>query len=924
MGSLLQNHELFKFLTGHQVTGKKDVTLTGMGDSNSLKGRWSIPDSDYKQFLDLLHDYLWVHKGAPINLIERPRKNESKPLTIDIDFHYSNETNKIRRIKKEQISQFTKHIGETIKEFIKTDEYELLRFFVTMRPAPYPESKNKYVKDGIHILCPDIGLVNDKQKVIRNYILQKGFVKTSFDNTNYINSDDEVYDEAMTRDQGWFPYGESKPSIPPYQLSHVLTYNPVSNIWDEEDISNYTSRQLMELLSIRFNIPDDDNEIRNEMKEEYNTLLENRPASQIEENTSAPIPGIQDFLMVPQSELEKTLIERLVMECLNVNRADNYEHWMRVGWCLHNIEVSEEMFNLWIEFSRKSSKFSNNSVSQLKADFFYKMRNDGPRLTERSLHIWAKKDNPELYKTIIDDSIYEYIRNEVDGTHYHIAKLVKKIYKNNYVASINNRDTDWYFYDDQMNMWRHLNQGIQLKTKLSTEVAGYITTVGHKYSLRACDERISASEREVAKAEIKRFQKIQNCLFTNGFVESSMKMAETVFCDEDFTNKLNKDPCLFACKNGVIQLRAKVEGSQEECVIFRPGIPEDYLSFLAGYNFPEHDAINYVAYDKTKPVFKEIFDFFDKIFPNRELRDYFLRLMASCLEGMNREQCYYTWEGVGGNGKSKIVELMRLTFGDYQTSLQATTLTRKRPESGAANPDIIAIKNRRFIYLQEPDDKEPLNTSRMKQFSGEDMVEARGLYKDQEKFKVSGKLNMMCNSKPIIRSMDRGTWRRIRVIPFISKFVAEDDPEYISKKPNVFLRDNDLDKKLIEWREPFLSLLVHIYETQYLKNGLEPTPAIVKKASEEYKESNDSYAKFESDRIRKCEGEKITFRDIERSYKKWVEFSGGSARRLNNQELLKRVNDEYGAPSDGKFYYDRKVFNDDEDVEEFDSSITLN
>jgi P4 family phage/plasmid primase-like protien len=287
---------------------------------------------------------------------------------------------------------------------------------------------------------------------------------------------------------------------------------------------------------------------------------------------------------------------------------------------------------------------------------------------------------------------------------------------------------------------------------------------------------------------------------------------------------------------------------------------------------------------------------------------------------MNREQCYYTWEGVGGNGKSKIVELMRLTFGDYQTSLQATTLTRKRPDSGAANPDIIAIKNKRFIYLQEPDDKEPLNTSRMKQFSGEDMVEARGLFKDQEKFKVSGKLNMMCNSKPIIRTMDRGTWRRIRVIPFVSKFVAEDDPEYIAKKKNVFLRDNDLDKKLVEWREPFLSLLVHIYETQYLVNGLEPTPAIVKKASEEYKESNDSYAKFESERVRKEEGSKITFRDIRASYKKWVELSGGSARRLNDQELLKRVNDEYGEPVDGKFYYDRKVFNDDDEVEAFDSN----
>ena len=913
-----RNHPLNEFLNEHITKNSKEASLTGMGET---KGKWLITNEDYPKFYDLLHDYLFVKNYSPLNLVEQPRVNESKPLMIDIDFHYSLETNKLRKFEKKQVQQFIKHIGETLRTFYTIDTCGELRFFITQRRGPYREGSKPYIKDGIHILCPDIALKNDKQTVIRNYILQENFLKTSFEGSGYINRDDEVYDESMMRKQGWFPYGESKPSIDPYVLDYVFSYDPINDEWSEETSEKYSNRELLELLSVHYNIPNDTTNVRESMKETYELLLNGTPI--VEETLSEPVPDIQDFLMVPPTEQERNIIERLVLECLSDERANNYELWMRVGWCLHNIDKSEEMFNLWMEFSRKSSKFRTNEVSQLRANFFYKMRPDGPRLTERSLHSWAKKDNYELYKKIIDDSIYEYIKNEVDGTHYHIAKLVKKIYKNNYVASINNRDTDWYYYDDQMNMWKHLNQGIQLKTKLSTEVAGYITNVSHKYSLRACDERVSQSEREVAKAEVKRFQKIQNCLFTNGFVESSMKMAETVFCDEDFTNKLNKDPYLFACKNGVIQLRAKQENSNEETVLFRPGIPEDYLSFLAGYNFPEHDAINYVPYDENNPVYKEIFDFFDKIFPDRDLRDYFLRLLASCLEGMNREQCYYTWEGVGGNGKSKIVELMRLTFGDYQTSLQSTVLTRKRPESGAANPDIIAIKNRRFIYLQEPDDKEPLNTSRMKQFSGEDMVEARGLFKDQEKFKVSGKLNMMCNSKPIIRSMDRGTWRRIRVIPFVSKFVSEDDPEYINKKKNVFLRDNELDKKLVVWREPFLSLLVHIYKTQYLKNGLEPTPAIVKKASEEYKESSDSYAKFESDRIRKSEGDKITFRDIEKAYKKWLEYSGGSARRLNSQELLKRVNDEYGAPVDNKFYYDRKVFDDDEDVEAFDSASSV-
>ena len=912
MTSLLRNHELLTFLKERATTHTKDVTLSGMG--GEFKGRWHISNDDYPQFYDHLHDYLFKKQGTPLNLIERPRPNESKPLMIDIDFHYSNQTNMIRRFKEEHIFNFTKHIGATLHKFLDLGKYDTLRFFITMRAAPYPESKNQFIKDGIHILCPDIALKNEKQKVLRNCILHKNYLTTCFENTGYINPENEVYDEAMTGNQGWFPYGESKPTILPYLLTNVFIYRPIDKTWDEESTHNYTERELLELMSIRYNIADDINKVKEEMKEEYDILLNGKPIEEEENHTI--LENIQDYLLIPPSEQEKSLIRRLVLECLDKNRANSFDQWMRVGWCLHNIEESEDMFSLWMEFSKSSPKFSSNNIAQLKVDFLHKMRTekDSPRLTERSLHSWAKKDNFEIYKKIVDEYIYEYIRQEVDGTHYHMAKLMKKIYKNNYVASINNRSTDWYYYDDQMNMWKLLNQGIQLKIKISTEVAKHISDVQRKYSIKACDERSSESDRKVAVEEMKRFQKMQNNLYTNGFVENTMKMAETVFCDEDFTNKLNKDPFLFACRNGVLQLRVKTADNTKEHVLFRPGIPEDYLSFLAGFNFPDYDGINYIPYDVKNLVYKDIFDFFDKIFPDTDLRDYFLRLLASCLEGTNVEQQYYTWEGVGGNGKSKIVELMRLTFGDYQTSLQSTTLTRKRPESGAANPDIIAIKNKRFIYLQEPDNKEPLNTSRMKQFSGEDMVEARGLYKDQEKFKITGKLNMMCNSKPIIQTMDRGTWRRIRVIPFMSKFVNEDDPEYILKKKNVFLRDNSLDKKLVEWREPFLALLVHIYETQYLVNGLEPTPAIVKQASDEYKESSDSFAKFEHDCIRKAEESCVIFAEVWRIYRKWHEASGSI--RLNQDDFRKRIDEEYGKPSDGKTYRGIKIFNASEEMDD--------
>ena len=924
---LFYDHELYKFLNDRR-TDSKDPSLTHTTGS-IFKGKWNIDnDNDYTTFYNLLNDYLFVKKGKTLNIVEHPKINKPKPLVIDLDFHYPNHNNLVRTFDNSHIQKFIEGIIHTLDKFFNIDDYECLRFFVTMRQGPRNAPQKPYNQDGVHIECPDIILSNDQQYVIRSYILNNNNLKDSFKDSGYNNPDNEVYDIAMTRKQGWYPYGESKSNVPPYLLKHIVSYNPSEKKISEEDINKYSNRELLELLSVRYNIDENPVEIKDEYKDEYEMILNKETEIVVEEETETPLQNeiLQEFLVKTHSEQEKTVIHRLVMECLNKSRADDYDLWMRVGWALHNIEKSEDMFQLWMGFSKQSSKFRHNDINQLKVDFFHRMRttnDNAPKLTERSLHNWAKKDNFKKYKEVIADYINEYIQHEVDGTNHHIALLLKRLYKNNYVASVNNRDTDWFYYDDDMNMWKHINQGLDLKRKISTEVAQCIKDVEYKISQRAHDPNTREQTKKILYAEIEKFQKIQRSLYTNSFIESTMRQAVQVFGDEDFMIKLNRDPYLFACKNGVIQLRVKTDDKPYDHVIFRNGIPEDYLSFLAGNDFPDNEPINYVPYDAKNPIFKEIYDFFDKIFPNKELRDYFLRLLASTLEGTNREQCFYIWEGVGGNGKSKIVEFMRLVFGDYQTSLQSTVLTRKKPQSGAANPDIMAIKNKRFIYLQEPDYKEPINTSLMKQFSGEDVIEARALFKDQEKFKITGKLHMMCNSKPGVETMDRGTWRRIRVIPFVSKFVEHDSPELLAKKKNVFIRDNDLDKKLLEWREPFLSLLVHIYESEYLKNGLEPTPVIVKKACEEYKESNDSFAKFENDRIRKVnplEGTKITFKEIDRSYRKWSTDVANGARKLNQQDLLKRVNDEYGEPADGKYYLDRKVFMDDNEVEAFDNN----
>lgn len=196
--------------------------MTSMGEK---KGKWLVPDAEYPQFIKLLHDYLFVKRGRPMGFVEQPRKGEPKPLLIDLDFKYSAETSLVRTFTLEQIRSFCQKLVDGLRIFFGVTEYEMLRFFVTLRPAPYPAGGVR--KDGIHILCPDIALSEEKQRVLRNWMLKEGALETAFPDTGYTNAPGDIYDESMVRKQGWIFYGESKPNLPPYTLAAIFKYTQI-------------------------------------------------------------------------------------------------------------------------------------------------------------------------------------------------------------------------------------------------------------------------------------------------------------------------------------------------------------------------------------------------------------------------------------------------------------------------------------------------------------------------------------------------------------------------------------------------------------------------------------------------------------------------------------------------------------------------
>ena len=82
---------------------------------------------------------------------------------------------------------------------------------------------------------------------------------------------------------------------------------------------------------------------------------------------------------------------------------------------------------------------------------------------------------------------------------------------------------------------------------------------------------------------------------------------------------------------------------------------------------------------------------------------------------------------------------------------------------------------------------------------------------------------------PKIKTTDGGTWRRLMVIDFKSKFV--DDP----RRANEFKRDPNLDKKMKKWHGPLLWMLVERYKKLAEKHLVITIPKSVLDASRAFR-----------------------------------------------------------------------------------------
>ena len=149
---------------------------------------------------------------------------------------------------------------------------------------------------------------------------------------------------------------------------------------------------------------------------------------------------------------------------------------------------------------------------------------------------------------------------------------------------------------------------------------------------------------------------------------------------------------------------------------------------------------------------------------------------------------------------------------------------------------------------------------------------------------------------PSLPPDDEGTWRRISVIEFRSRFIDNPDPN----KLNEFKKDTHLTQKLNDWKEAFMYILLEEYK-DYKKTGL-VEPKMVRDATNEYHSSIDSVGTFCKEYIKKSSvsNSYIKLSEIQEQFK-FSDFYDSSIKPKDFKKLvIKSLNIEW---------YKQKVIN---------------
>jgi putative DNA primase/helicase len=341
-------------------------------------------------------------------------------------------------------------------------------------------------------------------------------------------------------------------------------------------------------------------------------------------------------------------------------------------------------------------------------------------------------------------------------------------------------------------------------------------------------------------------------------IRAMIKLAESDPAVRVSADDFDRDPWLFNCANGTIELRTGAIREHRRADMITKLAPVDYDPRAT---CPTWDA------------------FLRRVMAgNDDLTGFVQRAAGYSLTGLTSERSLFILHGGGKNGKSTLLEVLRAVMGDYAKSTPAETLMAQRNDQ--IPHDVARLVGVRFVTAVEAEDERRFAEAKVKQLTGGDTISARRLYAELFDFIPTFKVWLATNHKPNVRGTDEAMWYRLKLIPFDVRIPPED-------------QDPGLRRKLLAEAPGILAWMVRGC-LDWQQGGLRE-PHEVKAATAIYRVEMDLLGKFIAERCVLADNATASSKALYADYVSWCEQSGEKAmsrnmlgRRLGDRGLTRK------------------------------------
>ena len=429
------------------------------------------------------------------------------------------------------------------------------------------------------------------------------------------------------------------------------------------------------------------------------------------------------------------------------------------------------------------------------------------------------------------NTIMKYFEEEEWGD----AQMMAELYKGKVL--FDHSDRTWYFF--RGHAWVPDRKNYVMNLVSSNVAAQYLHAIA----------AINQIEMGTIDDKVKELLKRAKSLKYYNRMNDILKLAKT-HPDLSITgDEWHKNSLLTACPNGVIDL---TDGKLR----FRDGEPEDYLR----HTIPTE----WKGIGSKAPRFEQ---FLSEIFAgDTGLIDFIQRLFGYGLTGVATDDKFPILWGEGRNGKDTLLETIEYVLSNALAApVQSEVLVTTDRNANAATPHLIALRNRRIVWVNETNEGARLNGGQVKLLTGGGTIAARPLYGQATEFKPTHLIMLMTNHKPHPGD-DDAIWKRLLLVPFTERFV--DEPVGQHEHPV----DIDLGNKLKSEASGILAWLV-MGALMWMEDGLH-APETVKSATKEYKSKENMVDMFVDEMCVVGGDKEETSTVLYECYRRWSEESG--------------------------------------------------